>query len=303
MISARFQPLGHPVEIRTNSEAVIAAARASWDAWPSLFCTAPIPFEIEVHDGPAPAVHPQFEGPPGRFRIWSDDDNSAAFDFASRAGRVRVSADLVAQPRFRHHFLVPLILTSLDSVFFTPLHAACVAREGEAALLCGDSGAGKSTLAYACARRGWTFICDDVVHLTPGRQRRGVGGSQIIHLREPSRAFFPELSAFQTGIAPNGKRAIEIDAAAHGFRTARQAIAARTLFLRRRPGPAAIRPFEISGAVKILLNALVPRDTTAIEPRLRDFLASPPLLLEYEGVEDAVSLLDSVVGASLGASQ
>jgi hypothetical protein len=297
MNRARFHPLGHPVEIRTNSEAVLAAARASWDAWPSLFCSAPLSFEIEVHGGPVPSALPRFEGPPGRFRIWSDDDNSAAFDFASRSGRVRISADLVTQPRFRHHFLDPLVLTSLDSVFFTPLHAACVARKGKAALLCGDSGAGKSTLAYACARRGWTFICDDVVHLTPGRQRIGVGGSQLIHLREPSRAFFPELEAFQSGIAPNGKRAIEIDAAANGFRTARQAIAARSFFLRRRPGPAALRPFPVPDAVSVLLNALVPRDTTAIEPRLREFLASPPALLEYEGVDDAVAILESVVGA------
>jgi hypothetical protein len=289
---ARFHPLGHPVEIVTNSEAVLDAAHVVWDSWPSLFCAAPVPFEIETHAGPAPSTRPHFEGPPGRFRVWCDDDNSAAFNVAERQGRMRVSAALVAEPRFRHDFLIPLVLTALDSVFFVPLHAACVAREGRGILLCGDSGAGKSTLAYACARRGWTFISDDVIHLTPGRQRIGVGGSQFIHLREPSRSLFPDLHAFQTAAAPNGKQAIEIDTLAQGFRTARQAIAGRTFFLRRRPGKPTIRPFATDDAVATLLSALVPRDTSAIEPRLREFLASPPSLLEYEEVEDAVDLLE-----------
>jgi hypothetical protein len=291
---ARFYPLGHPVEIRTDSEAVILAARLLWDAWPMLFCTTPVPFEITTHDGPAPASRPSFEAPRGRFRLWCDDDNSASFDFAARCGRMRISCDFVAQPRFRHDFLIPLVLTALDSVFFVPLHAACVARDGRGVLLCGDSGAGKSTLSYACARRGWTFVSDDVVHLTPGRQHLGVGGSHLIHLREPARALFPELHSLQIGIAPNGKQALEIDAATQGFRTARRTIAGQCFFLRRRPGPACIRPFAATDALATLLSALAPRDTSAIEPRLREFLASPPSLLEYESVDDAVSILEQV---------
>jgi hypothetical protein len=291
---ARFHPLGHPVEIVTNSEAVLAAAHTAWDDWPSLFCAAPVPFEIETHDGPAPATRPHFEGPPGRFRVWCDGDNTAEFEFTARRGRMRISEGLVAEPRFRHDFLIPLVLTALDSVFFIPLHAACVARAGKSVLLCGDSGAGKSTLAYACARRGWTFLSDDVIHLAPGGQRIGVGGSRYIHLREPSRCLFSELRAFPSGTAPNGKRAIEIDTVAQGFRTARRTVIGDCFFLRRRPGKAAIRPFTIPEAIAALLNALVPRDTSAIEPRLREFLASPPSLLEYEDVEDAVSLLEEV---------
>ncbi len=290
---ARFYPLGHPVDIATNAESVLEAARILWDAWPPLFCTTPVPFEIATHDGPAPAQRLQFEAPPGRFRVWSDDANSAAFHFANRSGQMQVSAELVPQPRFRHDLLIPLVITALDSIFFIPLHAACVARNGRGILLCGDSGAGKSTLSYACARRGWTFISDDVVHLTPGRQRIGVGGSHFIHLREPSRDFFPELRAFQAGTAPNGKRAIEIDAAKQGLRTARRAVAEKCFFLHRRPGPAAIRPFDTCEALATFLRALAPRDTAHIEPRLREFLASPPQLLEYEDVEDAVSALES----------
>jgi hypothetical protein len=290
---ARFHPLGHPVDLATNSESVLEAARTLWDSWPPLFCSTPVRFEIETHAGPVPTQRLQFEAPPGRFRVWSDDANSAAFDFADRTGQMQISADLVPHARFRHDFLIPLVLTALDSVFFIPLHAACVARNGGGVLLCGDSGAGKSTLSYACARRGWTFISDDVVHLTPGRQRIGVGGSHFIHLREPCRTLFSELRAAPLGTAPNGKRAIEIDAAKQGFPTARRAIAEKCFFLNRRPGRATIRPFDMCEAVATFLRALAPRDTAHIEPRLREFLASPPQLLEYEDVEDAVSALES----------
>ncbi|HEY4361476.1 MAG TPA: hypothetical protein VGN17_10915 [Bryobacteraceae bacterium] len=289
---AILYPLGHPVEIRTNSESVLDLARASFDEWPSYFCGAPARFEIEVHEGAAPAEPPRFEGPPGRFRLWYDDANGGQFDFAERTGRVRVATALVPHPQFRHDFFVPLVLTALDSIFFTPLHAACVAREGRGVLLCGDSGAGKSTLSYALARRGWTFLSDDVVHLTPGRQRVGVSGSALIHLREPSRRLFDELGDVPVGTAPNRKKAMEIDAARQGFRTARHAIVEKCFFLNRRPGPARKRDFDVESALAILLRALVPRDTTAIEPRLREFLSAAPLSLEYETVDDAVALIE-----------
>ena len=289
---AMLHPLGHPVEIRTNSEAVLEAAQAMFDGWPSYFCGAPARFEIEVHKGPAPVEPPRFEGPRGRFLLWYDDANSAQFDFAERTGRVRVAEELVPHPQFRHDFFVPLVLTALDSIFFTPLHAACVAREGRGVLLCGDSGAGKSTLSYALARRGWTFLSDDVVHLTPGRQRIGVSGSPLIHLREPSRGLFSELREVPVGTAPNRKRAMEIDAARQGFRTARHAIVEKCFFLNRRPGSASVRVFDVEPALEILLRALEPRDTSAIEPRLREFLSAAPLSLEYETVDDAIALIE-----------
>jgi len=207
-------------------------------------------FEIETHDGPAPRNTPNFEAPAGWLTFSADGNNLAAFELGARTGYLRVGGEALRdEARFRHHWLEALVLTALDSVFFTPLHAACVARDGAGTLLCGDSGAGKSSLAYACARRGWTLVSDDAVHLAPGPESVGVGGSNLIHLREPARALFPELTALDASAAPNGKQAIEIDSAARGFRTARYAFASRCYFLRRRPGPAAVRPFSARAAL------------------------------------------------------
>jgi hypothetical protein len=294
----RFHPLGYPVDIVSSTQAVLAAASKSWGAWPALFDapfeTAPLRFEIEIHRSPGPRNVPRFEAPAGWLTFSANEDNFAAFELEPRTGFMSVGfSALHDEDAFRHHWLEALVLTALDSVFFTPLHAACVARDGTGTLLCGDSGAGKSSLAYACARRGWTLVSDDAVHLAPGPERIGVGGSNIIHLREPARELFPELDVVDAGAAPNGKQAIEIDAVEKGFLTARYAFASRCFFLLRRPGPAVVRPFSACAAIQYFLKYLLPRDTTAAERHLREFLSTEPSLLEYERVDDAIAVLES----------
>lgn len=287
-------PLGYPVDLVTNSEAVLVAASKSWGGWPELFDQPAMRFEIEVHGRSGAPGAPTFEAPAGWLMFPGDCNNFAAFDLECRTGYLVIGEEALRdEAGFRHHWLEALVLTALDSVFFTPLHAACVARDGAGTLLCGDSGAGKSSLAYACARRGWTLVSDDAFHLAPGPERMGVGGSNLIHLRDPARALFPELDSMDAGTAPNGKQAIEIDAAAEGFLTARHAFAARCFFLRRRPGPPAVRPFSTCAAIQYFLKYLFPRDTTSAERRLREFLSTDPCLLEYERIEDAIMVLES----------
>jgi serine kinase of HPr protein (carbohydrate metabolism regulator) len=196
---------------------------------------------------------------------------------------------------FRHHFLEALVLTALDAIFFTPLHAACVAGDSGGILLCGDSGAGKSSLAYACARRGWTLISDDAVHLAPGPSRIGVGGSNTIHLREPARALFDEIRSLGAAAMPNGKQAIQIHAPAHGLRTARRATIGACIFLERRPGRVEWRDFSSTAALAYFLKYLRPRDTRRAEQHLREFLKTAPLLLQYEHVDDAAVALESLI--------
>jgi len=290
----RFFPLGYPVEIESRSDAVHAAAAANWAAWPALFEQAPLRFEIELHSGPDAARKPFFEAPTGWLKFSAGDRNFAAFDLQARTGYMSVAASVLRdEVAFRHHWLEALVLTALDSAFFTPLHAACVARDGAGTLLCGDSGAGKSSLAYACARQGWTLVSDDAVHLAPGPERIGVGGSNLIHLREPARRLFPELESAAARRAPNGKQAIEIDAAAAGFRTARQAVASRCWFLKRRRGPVKLHPFPAPDAIEYFVKYLFPRDTSAARQHLREFLDPAPMLLEYEHLEDALEALAS----------
>lgn len=290
----RLYPLGYPVDFHTASAVVKTAACENWRTWPALFDEPPLSVEIEVHSGPAPANGPLFEALDDGLRFSSDERNFCRFDAQAGAATVVVSEVLAAERRFRHHFLEALVLSALDSIFFTPLHAACVARDGRGTLLCGDSGAGKSSLAYACARRGWTFVSDDAFHLVPGPERIGVGGSLLIHLRGPARDLFPEIESREAQAAPNGKPAIEIDAAAQGFAIARKAAASQCVFLCRRPGKAAVRPFSGCAALRYFLKYIEPRDTRAAETHLREFLAIEPVMLEYESIENAVDTLEDL---------
>ncbi|HEY7336893.1 MAG TPA: hypothetical protein VH639_18515 [Bryobacteraceae bacterium] len=285
MPRALFYPLGYPVEIVSGDEAALEAASDLWRSWPALFDAAPVKIQIEVHGGAAPCRAPRFSAPAGSLRFSSDEMNFAEFDPGARCGKLSIAADALGSGIFRHHFLEALGLSALDAVFFTPLHAACVSRDNAGILLCGDSGSGKSSLAYACARGGWTLVSDDAVHLAPGPDRIGVGGSNVIRLREP-------------GALPTSEQTIEIDAAAQGLRVARSAPADQCIFLKRRPGPAAWREFPAREATRYFLKYIEPRETSRAARHLGEFLDSPPLLLEYEDVEDAVGAIEASVGAA-----
>jgi len=294
MPAAALFPLGHPVRIVSESAEVLNEAAALWASWPALFDVAPVEITATIHRGPAPSSKPAFSAPSGSLFFYADESNYAAFDPRDRKGSVNCTADALDTALFRHHLLEALVLTALDAVFFTPLHAACISRAGEGVLLCGDAGAGKSSLAYACARRGLTLVSDDAVHLAPGSERIGVGASATIRLRPPARNVFPSVAELPVQTAPNGKQAIDIDPSTHGLKTTRSAVIGQCIFLRRRPGPVASRQFGRDAAVDYFLKYLRPRDTTRARRHLRSIIDSP-LLLEYEHAADAAHAIEDLI--------
>src|SRR5580692_4591514 len=115
----RLYPLGYPMDIHTNHQAVLAAAGKSWGAWPALFDQTPVRIDVEVHPRPAPRDTPSFEAPAGWLKFSAGDGNLAAFKLKSRTGHMRVGRDALRdEPRFRHHWLDAFVLTALDSIFF-----------------------------------------------------------------------------------------------------------------------------------------------------------------------------------------
>lgn len=131
---------------------------------------APARFRLEVSGD---AAH-EPTGPPSEsgagVRIWRDGDGltvetgeGVVATADDRTVTVRGSVPPLAFARGLRrtlHFAFAHILTLNGRPV---LHAAAIARGGEAVLLLGGSGSGKSTAVYAAARAGWDVVADDLV--------------------------------------------------------------------------------------------------------------------------------------------
>jgi hypothetical protein len=238
-----FYPLGFPLEISTNCEEILNLAEHLWGDFSKKFDTPPIQLEFGVVDGPACACPPP---PTSHIRrhvcsVIADGENFAISDLAEEFSYAWTTRGALAYPSYIRYFLLESsALCHIAMRFTTPIHAACVTRDGCGILLCGDSGAGKSTLSYACAQAGWTYVTDDGSFLVNGREDGLVAGNCTqFRFRPSAGALFPELhgrEAIQR--AGIGKPSIEVAAAwTPGIDTSATAQARFVVFLNRRNGP------------------------------------------------------------------
>ncbi len=209
-----YHPLGFSVEIITNSPAVLDAAQLSWGREQQVFPDPAITLKIGVtQDGsdklPPPSVCRSRDN---LLTMTADPQNFLVGDLNRGFGFGWLTqAAVEATAYFRYYFLEGMALSLLQCVSLAPVHAACVELDGHGVLLCGDSKAGKSSLAFACARRGWKFLCDDasaVVRKRPGRTV--VGNPYLMRFRESSVALFPELRQHRVMPRATGVLAIEV---------------------------------------------------------------------------------------------
>lgn len=289
-----FYPLGYPVEIAANDAHALAVAAESWSNWQPLFNAPPLRFRIDVHNRRGAARVPAFSARKNSFMFWSDRDNAGWFRSSCFAGRLRISVDTVRRREwFRYHFLESLVLTALDTIAFTPVHGACVARSGRALLLCGESGAGKSSLAYTCTQRGWTFLSDDAAHLSMLAPGKVVGDCRRISIRESAAGVFPELRCASAKAMLNGKRALVLDIVARPhWRRATCAAVAACVFLARRSGPGRLSEYDPAEAKRYFRQYVTWGDTAAREEQYELLARRGCWQLEYDQPGEAVALLD-----------
>lgn len=219
---ARFPLLGLPLEVHSNSPAVIAAAERSFGRWRALAPDLvepgdPLVVRLVVH--PAGAGE-QAASPGGEFvqRV-----HGACFIAASGANLLTarpdrgealgfVTPELVADDRqFRYHALECLALLLASWRDRTPVHAGAVVWDDRAILLAGPSAAGKSTLCYACVRAGFQLLSEDVVYVGLRDGLRLWGSPERIHLLADARERFAELADRAPQIQANGKPKLAID--------------------------------------------------------------------------------------------
>jgi hypothetical protein len=302
-----YFPLGYGLELATNSDDIARAAARLWSRYPMISDTPPVRLRVAVSrenagHPPVPAVP---RGHEHLVMMTHGTENFAVCDLAQGLSFACLTRDVAANISYaKHHFLEPLAYLMLGARHFTMVHAACVAWNGRAVLLCGDSGSGKTCLAYACARRGWTFLSGEATQIVRGSHDHSVVGRPFtIRFRETARTLFPELNGRRVAPGPNGKMDIEADTADLPLAVGLRAQASHVIFLERSPDACAavLESMAFDDAFSHLEQAIMAGHThLRMEQRkaLAHFLTLPALRLRYSDADGAEGLLRALVAGA-----
>lgn len=303
----RYYPMGFPLDLRSNSNDILTLADQLWGQYRpgaegSGGRAASLHVIVEDRDAHAPPGHALPKGQNHLVSIVQGPDNFAVCDIAASFSFACLTRDVARDHAYiRYYFLDPAIYLMIDALYLFPVHAACVALDGRAVVLCGDSGAGKTSLAYACARRGWTYLSDDATHIVRARPDWAVVGRPLrIRFRESARQLFPELNEFTPERRPNGKLDIEVETSLLGIPIAFESNASHLVFLNQKPSGAAVRmePFPRDEAARRLQSLVIHGDEQVRDEQQRalmHFLKLPVVTMSYSDLESAERALRELV--------
>jgi hypothetical protein len=301
---ADYFPLGFPVRVCSNSSLILGAAAASWDGFPAAFTTSPLEIHalVEEVDSASPPVPPAYRGHQHLLMIMGAND-SAVCDHARGVAFCRMSESTARQTAFTaYYYLEAIAFHLLTQLYVTPVHAACLTRKGAGVLLCGDTGAGKTSLAYACAKRGWSYVSDNESWLLRDHEELiALGNPHRIRFRESAVELFPELHGRQPFLFANGKMSLSLEMSGRPeFATAYRAKISHLVFLdrQRSPGVRAVAKQEALGKLLNGVPAYSPEVRRHHETSLRRLVAAETLCISYESLETGCDLLDKLVGES-----
>lgn len=299
-----FYPLGFPVEITTNCGTILRAAEDLWREFEQTHQQDPIRVRLAVADT-GRAVRPEPAMPRGQGHIVStvhDAHNFAITDLRTGYSYGWFTPPVACDPAyFRYHFLEPHVLLALQALYLTPLHAACIARGGIGVLLCGDAEAGKSTLAYACARKGWSYVADDGSHLVRDSSTGTIAGNPyLIRLRADAPKLFPELSSLTPVERPNGKPSLEIRTPDLRITPAVTARAGFAVFLNRASGEQHLADYNRTDAFDRFAQFICVGEDSLREAQkecLWRFLRAVPVYeMHYQDLNWAEQTVRSLIG-------
>jgi hypothetical protein len=301
--SGSFFPYGFPVYLRSNNSDVIAAARESWGPFSGRFESKPLELRVLVSgDGAACGKSvPLYRAQRNLLTAIADANNWAVCDLASGFGSLNLSTEVVEDSEFfRFHFLEGIVYTLLNACHILTIHAGCVAWKGTGVVLAGQSGAGKSSFAYACARRGWTYVADDASSIPFSLSTRTVlGNPQTVRFRPSALKLFPELQGCVK--LRNGKPTIEIKTEQfENFASAEQCDVSRLIFLNRDASackPALSVVSRIESRRRIYQSPL-PAELPIHRHRkeaLERLLDAQCYELSYSNFDEAITLLEHTV--------
>ncbi len=170
LLKQEFFPHGRALQITTNSREVLLQAEYIWGRFPRLSNADSVKLTISISTRGEPQDQvPVCKVQRRRVLFRADRSNWAIADLRRGIARGYFARKyLQRSAHWRYHFLEPLGYTLIGARHFTLLHAATIAHDGRAILLCGKSGAGKTSLAFAAARKRWDYVSGDATALVRG---------------------------------------------------------------------------------------------------------------------------------------
>jgi len=308
---AIFYPYGFPARIRSNSAVTLDAAHRSWGTYRQRYEHHPLDIRLALSAGDHAACteQPVFRSQGHLLSIVADRDNFAVLDLnAGFAFGWATEATARNQEYLRQCLLDVMIFPLLEIRHLITLHAACVIHRGKGVLLAGNSGAGKSSLAYACARRGWTFVSDDASAFPRNvADIKVIGHPQKFRFREPVGELFPEFKGRNGTLRAWGKRTVEVSThSIDGLTTAEEGPVNAVIFLNRpahEPGPPQLISLSNEDSWRRLSFSVWAIQMPAFEQRLaalQRLLKVPIFEMRYSELDPAIDLLQNLVEEQLG---
>ena len=306
-LSGRFYPLGFPLELRSNSEDVLHSACESWGEFAAAFDAPPIDLRILVGDeegaqGSTSPGEPVFRARAHLLTVVLDAENFAMVDLERCFAFACLNPSVARNHPFTaFYFLDPMAYTCLSQQYLTPIHAACVARNGKGLLLLGGPGSGKSSLAFACALAGLTFIADDATWVVRrAAEPTLIGKHQRMRFKADAPDLIPELARLPRISTVIAKHSFEIRTAeVPGLATANHCHPWKSIFLERQEsGPAELAPLSAEETRTRLTRSRTMTESPVWEEQeasLEPVARAGGLVLRYSSLPAAVEQILKIV--------
>jgi len=301
-----YYPLGFQLQVETNDARVLAHAAASFGIFREGAPQSP-PMHMRVLCDPDATAGPpwpkhSFRASGDLFTVVGGPENFLICDLQRREATGFFSpAMLEDRDYFCTDFLETFAYMTIQRHWATPIHAACVVRDGHGICLAGNSTSGKSTLAYFCAKSGYALLSDNSVWLLNGRENRNLlGNPSRLYLRVQARDLFPELSQLPASRRASGEEflAIPTEQMIPGH-LATEAKPGPFVFLDRCEGPASFRRISTDEAHRRLFldrNPAIdePHVMRETERVIGEAICTGAYSMRYATLEQALACLDQL---------
>jgi hypothetical protein len=215
-LAARFMVAGSTWMISSNSEEILTAAQETFqpagdgssmtDLWVSIYV------DFEVPDQPR-WPQPRFRALDHLYFAMYGPGDSMLVDQQRRRAVGLFSSSTARDLSYWKRVILPVLLgIASASIGVTPLHCACLVKNGHGLLIGGESEAGKSTLALSLSLNGFAYLSDDWTYFSQsGNEVCAWGLPTPVKLLPDAVKYFPQLAALEPAISQNGELAFEVD--------------------------------------------------------------------------------------------